>query len=159
MSRCHDKDIRDLSIQDTFGASDLVPVNSGSNRDDRSVTGQAILDYVVANNPVAQVMVTQYSSPTATGFTATIEQVNGVSVPVWMRATPTGAFAAGTLVLPPDGVAVDGQEILFTTSQAITTLTLIAVGSNLTYSFYTLGANGFFRHRYDAPSNTWVPVG
>lgn len=151
--------IMQLLSQSPLLAADNFPIASSEQGDTRRVSATTLLAFLQANVEVPTAMVTQYSAPTATGFTATIQQVNGVSVPVWMRTTPTGAFAAGTLVLPPAGIAVDGQEILFTTSQAITTLTLTAVGSNLTYSFYTLGANGFFRHRFDAPSNTWVPVG
>lgn len=156
--RNHDKDIRDLCIQDTFGPTDTVPVYSGTNRDDRGVTGQAIADYLAATYPGAAQMVTQYWSPNGAGLTFSIAQVNGISVPVWLNITPTGDLASGTVTFPPLGVAVDRQEILVTTSHAFTTLNIVAVGSILTFSFYTLGANGSFRQKFDAPSNTWKPI-
>lgn len=159
MNRCgHDKDIRDLSVQDAFGATDIVPVYSGTNRDDRGVTGQAILNYVTANSAAALAMVTQYSAPSASPFTATVAQAGGVSLPVWLIITPTGGMANGTIALPPAGAAVDRQEVLINTTQAITALAVTATGLAVTGAPVTLAQYGVLRMRFDAVTSTWYKV-
>jgi hypothetical protein len=151
--------IMQLLSQSPLLAADNFPIASSANGDARRVSATTLLAFLQASIVVPNAMVTQYDSPTTSGLTFTISQVNGVSVPVWLRLTPTGTLSTYTVVFPPKGTAVDGQEILLTTSQTITTLNLIAVGCNLTYTFYSnTSANGSFRQKYDAPSNTWVPV-
>lgn len=154
----HDNDIRDLCIQSPFGATDIVPIYSGTNRDDRGVTGQSILDYVSANTAAALAMVTQPFQP-ATGTTVTVSQVNGISVPVWVKLTPVVALAALTLAFPPAGTAVDRQEILVNSTQVITTLTVTSAGLTVSAGIpATLAQYASFRAKFDAADGVWYRI-
>lgn len=150
--------INQLSAQTQITSSDLVPIWSGYNGDTRRVSFGEILTYLVANLGGARAMVTQYAAPNATGFTVTIAPpVNGTST--WLLLTPLAGYAAGTIVLPAQSTAVDGQEVLLNSTQAVTTLTVsgngaIAVNGAPT----TLAANAFFRMKYDGVNRSWYRV-
>lgn len=97
-------------------------------------------------------LTTQYASPSATSFSVTIAAAD-----TWLLLTPTGTFAAGTLVLPS---GVDREEVLVNSTQAVTALTLTpASGDTVTGGPTTLAANDYFRLRYDAVNSTWYRVG
>lgn len=100
--------------------------------------------------------VTQYSAPNATGFTVTITPpTNGASM--WLLLTPAAGYAAGTIVLP--ATPVDGQEVLVSCTQAVTTLTVNGNGKTVNGAPATLAANAFFRMRYDGVFSAWYRVG
>ena len=157
--RGHDKDIRDLSVQDVFSSTDKVPVYSGSNRDDRSVTGQAILNFVNANVVSPSAPITQYSSPT-TGQTVTITPINpGQSVRLLL--TPAGTLSTLTVTLPGVGgsaLPVDRQEVTVISTQIVTTLTVSAGSTTVTGAPTTIAANGHFKMFYDAVNASWYPA-
>jgi hypothetical protein len=100
--------------------------------------------------------ITQYSSPSSTGFSV---QVNNASSSLFLLLTPTGAFAAGTLVLPVQANCIARQEILVFCAQAVTTLTINGNGSTVLGAPTTLAANGFFRLRFDNVNKIWYRVG
>ena len=158
--RCgHDKDIRDLSVQDIFGPTDAVPIYSGTNRDDRSVTGQAMLNYFQANLVDPSAPMTQYASPT-TGQTVTIAPaIAGQSVRLLL--TPAGTLAALAVVLPGVGNAalpVDRQEVTIVSTQIITALTISAGTTTVTTPVTTLAAGGRFKMFYDSTNTSWYPA-
>lgn len=99
---------------------------------------------------------TQYASPNATGFSVTVSPpVAGVSVHLLM--TPLAGYAAGTVVLP--AAPADGQEVVVTSTQAITALAVPGNGATVNGAPSTLAANGFFRLRYDQINNTFYRIG
>jgi hypothetical protein len=110
----------------------------------------------LSNASVADDKITQYAAPSATGFSITV--LNGSSS-VWLIISPTGAFAAGTLILPAVANCVDKQELLVNCTQAVTALTINANGATITGAPTTLAANGFFRLRFDALADVWYRVG
>jgi hypothetical protein len=116
-----------------------------------------IKSFVLAGSTSSDDKVTQYSSPTATGFSVTILDSSGTSV--WLILTPLAGYAAGTLILPAVANCVDRQEILFNTTQAVTTLTINANGATVIGAPTTLAANAFFRLRFDDVLNVWYRVG
>jgi hypothetical protein len=144
-----------LTAQDTVNSGDMFPIWSQTAQDTRRVTGAEIAAYAAANSSSSG-MVTQYLAPSATAFMATIATVNGVAVSVWLSLTPTGTLAAGTIVLPPAGTAVDRQEIAVTSSQTVTSLTVSSTGLTVTGAPTTIAANGSFTMRFDATTSTWI---
>lgn len=88
----------------------------------------------------------------ATGFSV---QINNDSLSVFLLMTPTGAFAAGTFILPLKDNCADKQEIQVITTQAVTTLTINGNGSSLVGAPTTLAANGYFKLRFDSINSTW----
>ena len=99
---------------------------------------------------------TQYSAPSATGFTVTIANAGNS---IWLVLTPVAGYAAGTLTLPAVANCVDRQELLVNTTQAVTTLTIAGNGATVTGAPTTLAANAFFRLRFEAVTKTWYRVG
>lgn len=101
-------------------------------------------------------MVTQYSAPSATGFTATITDSDASA---WLILTPVATYAAGTIVLPSFANSADKQEVLVNCTQIVTALTVSSSGATVTGAPTTLAANGFFRMRFDRVLETWYRVG
>lgn len=101
-------------------------------------------------------LVTQYSSPNATAFNVLVAPaVQGQSV--WLLITPLAGYAAMTITLP---VGSDGQEVLVSCTQAITTLTVTGatVGASaqpVNGAPATLAANASFRLRFDGVAKSW----
>lgn len=108
--------------------------------------------------PATASMATQYAAPAATGFTVTIAPPNA-GQSVYLLLTPVAGYAAGTIALPAATSAVDGQEVLCSTTQAVTALTVSSSGASVIGAPTTLAANAFFRLRFDAVVDNWYRVG
>ena len=136
----------------TLAAS--VPFYDPTKGADRRASLTEILELLQEQSVGA--MQTQYSAPNATGFSVTISPtVTGGSV--WLLLTPAAGYAAGTIVLPAS--ALDGQEILVSCTQAVTTLTVSGNGHTVNGAPTALAANSFFRLRYDGVFAAWYRVG
>ena len=108
----------------------------------------------------------QFASPTlATSiYTPTTGFSIGVPTPVsqqqWMLLQPAGTLASGTITLPLNTITPDGTEVLITSTQIITTLTVGLNGaSNAFGAPTTLAANGFARLRFVQSQNSWYRIG
>ena len=148
--------INQLAAVDQVQPGDQVPIYSSNNGDARKAPLSLLKVFFQEGITAADDKITQYSAPSATGFSV---QVNDDSDSVWLVLTPTAGFAAGTLVLPVVANCVDRQEILVNCTQAVTSLALSGNGSAVTGAPTTLAANGFFRLRFDAITKTWYRVG
>ena len=72
-------------------------------------------------------------------------------------AAPT--LATGTVTLPLNTITPDGTEVLITSTQIITTLTVALNGaSNAFGAPTTLAANGFARLRFVQSQNSWYRI-
>lgn len=156
-----------LSAADQVSAGDLFAMYIQNNGDARKVAMSVVQAYLQANlefQAGIQEYTTQYAVPSATAFSVSI---NSGATPnndnVHLILTPTGPFAAGTIVLPTSGVsgvAVDKQQVLVNTTQAVTALTINGNGAAaVTGAPTTLAANAFFTLKYDQPTSTWYRVG
>ncbi len=101
-------------------------------------------------------LISYYSAPSATGFTATIPDTDDN---YWLILTPLAGYAAGTIELPSSTVAQDQQTINVNCTQAVTTLTIDGNGATVTGAPTTLAANDFFTLRFDAVTTTWYRIG
>ena len=148
--------INQLSALDSVSGGDQVPVFSTNNGDTRRVPASVLKEFCQDGITANDDKITQYSSPSATGFSV---QVNNASSSVFLLLTPTGGFAAGTLVLPVQANCIDRQEILVFCTQSVATLTINGNGSTVLGAPTTLAANGFFRLRFDNVNKVWYRVG
>ena len=139
--------IGSLALSDSMNAATSFAVSI--NGQDFRILPEALVEYLQANMTFPSALESQYSAPSATGFSVTIEQAN-----THLILTPTAGFAAGTVVLPT--VVEDGDEVLVNCTQSLAALTITgtAVGAPA-----SLAANGFFRLKYDAVSGNWYRVG
>lgn len=118
----------------------------------RSVTAAMIAAYIQKNY-----FSMQYASPSATGFSVAI--TDG-SANVHLVLTPTAGFATGTIVLPAVANVVDQQEVLVNCTQQVTTLTVDGNGAgSVTGEPSSLGADDFFKLKYDATTDAWYRIG
>lgn len=152
--------INQLSAVSSLNASDLIAVWSSPNGDARkaSMTVLAQAMQSLAGAP-KNGMLTQYIAPNTTGFSVLINPIQS-GQNVYLLMTPTGAFAAGTITLPFLSTAADGQEVLVTSTQAVTALTVNGNGAVAVNGAPTgLSDNGFFRLRYDGITQSWYRIG
>lgn len=148
--------INQLAAVDQVQPGDQIPIYSSDNGDARKASLSLLKTFFQEGLTAADDKITQHSAPSATGFSI---QVNNDADSVWLVLTPTAGFAAGTLVLPAVANCVDRQEVLVNCTQAVTTLTVSGNGATVTGAPAALTANGFFRLRFDAITDTWYRVG
>lgn len=151
--------ISNLSSTDTLSASDLLAVWASGNSDTRKASLSTLLTFLQENLTAPGDDMTQYAAPNASGFSVGIDPLTD-GQNVYLLLTPTGAFAAGTIVLPAVAECVDGQQVLVSTTQAVTTLTVSGNGATAVNGApTTLAANAFFRLRFDGIFKSWYRVG
>lgn len=151
-----------LTQTDSIASGDLVVLYKTSSGDYRGLPISDLLTYLNANLAATGFAdyVTQYSAPSATGFSVTITDGDEDDGNVHLILTPVAGYAAGAIVLPAVADCVDKQEVLVNCTQSVTTLTVSANGATAVTGAPTgLAANDFFRLKYDAPTSTWYRVG
>lgn len=146
-------DLSKITRQDSFSSSDNVLVYSSSANDARLIP---YADFLAALASTTNSNITQYSSPSSTGFSVSI---NDSYQNVWLILQPTGTLAAGTLVLPSSANVIDNQEIIVNSTNQVTTLTINGNGSTVTGAPSTIAANGYFKLKYNSTLTTWYRVG
>lgn len=152
--------IERLMLTDTLTGATYFAVNVNSQ--DYRLASSTLLDYMQNNLtfPVFTGFVnfaTQYAAPSSSGFSV---QITDTSENTHLILTPTTSFAAGTIVLPNVTNAIDKQEVLVNCTQQVTALTVNGNGAvAVTGEPSALGADDFFRLKYDALTQTWYRVG
>lgn len=150
--------IDSLSQTTTVTAADQIPLYSAQGGGDVRVALSVLTAYLQALLTDDDSPITQYAAPSATGFSVTVAPAeNGGSV--YLLLTPVAGYAAGTLVLPAVANCIDGQELILSTTQAVTTLTINGSGATVNGAPTALAANAFFRLRFDGIFNAWYRVG
>lgn len=147
--------INQLSQMSAVSGADLLPIYSSSNGDARKLSVSALLTYFQQ----------QFASPTVsanlyvptTGFSIAV--TTPVSEQQWLLLQPAGTLASGTIVLPLNTSTPDGTEVLITTTQTITALTIglngaVAVNGSPT----TLSAGAAVRLRYYQATLSWYAI-
>lgn len=142
--------INALTAVDVISDGDQFAIFSTANGDTRKASASTVKSFMTAGN--ASPMVTQYASPTASGFSVSVTG----TADVWFVLSPSAGYAAGTIVLPSN--PIDRQLVTVSCSQLVSALTVSG-----TYPVRgaptALTANGFFSLRFDDPTNVWVRVG
>lgn len=147
-----------LTSVSTLDASDKIALFSSSVGSDAAATLATLAAYLQTLLAAGSELISQYAAPNATGFSVQISPPeNGASV--YLTLTPVAGYAAGTIVLPAVASCQHGQEVLVSTTNSITTLTINANGSSVVGGPSSLAAGGFFRLRFDGIYKTWSRVG
>lgn len=158
-------EINQLTAVDSLQAGDNFPVYDQSNGDARKVALSVIQQYMQDNLtfPTFTGMggfVTQYFAPNATGWSVTITDGDDDDENVHLILTPSAAYAAGTIVLPPPTSVINKQEVLVNCTEQVTALTIDGNGATAVKGAPSaLGADSFFRLKYDVILQTWYRVG
>ena len=106
------------------------------------------------DNPYTKADDTASLQSPLTGTTITI--ADGVR---WLGLTPAGTIATLTVNLPVSTNLIDLQEILISSSQTVTALTLGGNGSTINSAATTIAAGSFLRYKYSSTNTTWYRVG
>jgi hypothetical protein len=146
--------IERLSLLDTITASTYFAVNV--NNQDYRVAADTVAQYIQSQGASGDGKIIQYAGPTSTGFSVTI---NNSSASVWLVLTPNATMAAGTIVLPDVANCVESQEIIVSSSQTVTALTINLNGALGVGTPTTISSGGFFTLRFEPILKTWYRVG
>lgn len=144
--------INQLNATDNLTASDLLPVYVQQNGDARKASVGVLTEYLKTQIGDGESKTNQYAAP----LTGTTLQVKDGST--WLILTPAGTLAALTLQMPILSNVIDGQELLVTTTQTITTLTMTGNGAAIVGAPATLAANGSARFRFEPVLKTWYKI-
>ena len=147
--------IYQLPLVNQASLGDQIPVYTPNNGDARRMSLNTLLQFFQQ----------QFASPTlatniytpGTGFSI------GVPTPVsqqqWMLLQPAGTLATGTITLPLNTTTPDGTEVLITSTQIVTSLTVGLNGATAAFGApTTLAANGFARLRFMQSQNSWYRI-
>jgi len=144
--------------QGTPSSASQLPFYDPQNGQDRRASLADIAEVIQDELVLPSVQFKQRFAPNATGFNVTVTPLQqGQSG--WLLLTPDAGYAAGTVNLPAIATLVDDQEVLVTTTQAVTTLTVGNGGAIVNSAPTTLAAGGFFRLRFDLINGSWYRVG
>lgn len=133
----------------SVSGSDLIPVYSNKYGVTQEMAVSQLVNYILGLIGGTQSLVTQYSSPNATGFSINAEN----KANLWLLITPLAGYAAGTIVLPSN--PVDKQQISVSCTQSVGTLTVNGNGKVVNGAPASLSANGKFVLRYDGVTQSW----
>ncbi len=148
--------INQLSQMSQVSGADLLAVYSSNNGDARKLSISALLNYF-QQTFASPTMATSVYVPT-TGFSIAVP--TPVSQQQWMLLQPAGTLASGTITLPLNTATPDGTEVLITSTQIVTTLTISLNGATAANGApTTLAANGFARLRFVLSTNSWYRIG
>lgn len=147
-----------LTRVSSLDATDLIALFSRGSGGDASTTLTTLAAFIQTLLAVPGVMATQYAAPSATGFNVTIAPLTSGG-DVFLPMRPAAAYAAGTITLPELSTCIDGQEVLVTSTQAVTTLTVAGNGSTVLGAPTALTTNSFFKLRFDGVFSAWHRVG
>lgn len=146
--------INQLPSLSQLSGGDQLPVYSPVNGDARRVSITSLIEFFQANFADPDYL-TIINAPTNSGFNL---QLGAQTQSVFLILNPSGAFAAGTITLPPVASCFDGQEILVASSQSIVALTVNGNGATLVGAPSALGIGGFFTIRFNALQGTWYTL-
>lgn len=152
--------IGDLSTASSLGSGDKFVIYSVTDGTYEAVTATQLKTWLQTNLTFSGNYVTQYSAPSATGFSVTIGNGSVVTADTHLILTPVAGYASGTVTLPQAAGCLDGQKVMVSCTQIVTTLTIGNNGAtSVTGAPTTLAANAFFTLKFDKPSLTWNRVG
>jgi hypothetical protein len=130
--------INQLPLLSQVSAGDQIPVYTPNNGDARRLPISQLLTYFQATF-ASPTVATNLFTP-GTGFNITVP--TPVSEQQWMLLQPAGTLAAGTITLPLNTGVPDGTQVLVTSTQIITSLTIALNGASAAFGAPTTIAAG-----------------
>jgi hypothetical protein len=130
-------------------------VYSSSNGDARKLSVSALLTYF-QQQFASPTLATNVYVPT-TGFSLAVP--TPVAEQQWMLLQPVSPLATGTITLPLNTTTADGTEVLITSTQTITALTISLNGATAVFgSPATLQGGAAVRLRFYSATNSWYAI-
>jgi len=144
---------------DSPSVSDQVALWSSQYQRNGRSTISSILALYANSLPVTGSKV-QYEQPSASGFSLTVNPLTASNekVNTWLLIRPLASYAAGTIILPLPSNLSDQMEVLITSTQAVTTLTVDGNSLVINGAPSTMAANDRFKFKYDLTTNEWYRI-
>lgn len=154
-------EINRLSSLDSLQLGDLLAVYSQNNGDARKASLSLLVSFLNESltfpTPQANGFETQRAAPNADFFNVS---VNDTAENTHLILTPFLGYEEGTITLPSVDTAIDKQEVLVNTTQQVKSISIDGNGASVVVGQPTaLGADSFFRLKYDLGTKTWFRVG
>jgi hypothetical protein len=147
--------INQLPLLSQVSAGDQLAVYTPNNGDARRLPVSGLLTYFQQSFSSPGLSVNLY----VPGSGANITVPTPVSQQQWMLLQPAGPLAALTITFPLNTGVPDGTELLITSTQAITALTLDINGATAIYGgVITIAAGNAIRYRFYQPTNSWYAI-
>jgi len=147
--------INQLPVVSQLSSGDQIPVYNTVNGDARRASLNTLLGFFEQTFASPDVAVNLYT-PT-TGFSIAVP--TPVSQQQWILLQPVSTLATGTVTLPLNTGTPDGTEILITTTQQITALTIGLNGASNVFGLPTmLQAGSGVRFRWYQATNSWYSI-
>lgn len=151
--------IQGLPLATDLEPGDSIPVGDMSDGADSRASLSLLAAFMREQIAGAGKDQVQYEAPNGTGFAVTVAPTVAGN-DVWLMLAPLAAYAGGTIILPPRATLLDGQEVLVTSTQAITALATNGNGAAAVNGAPAgMTAHGSFRLRYTAIGNAWQRIG
>jgi hypothetical protein len=145
--------INDLSSVVSISGGDQIAVWQTSNGDTRKASVSQWLEFFSDNFASPEFDVLINTPITGQNLVLATQTKN-----LWQILTPAATIATLTITLPPVAGLFDGQEVLVTTTQQVTALTVGGNGATVEGEPSSLGAGGFFALRYNLLLTTWFAI-
>ena len=147
--------INQLAGLSQVSGGDQIPVYVPNNGDARKVSVNQLLTYFQQTFASPTVATNLYTP--GTGFNITVP--TPVSEQQWILLQPAGTLASGTITLPLNTGVPDGTQVLVTSTQIITSLTVALNGASAVFGSPTsFAVGGFFTLRFYQATNSWYRV-
>jgi len=147
--------INQLPLLAQVSPGDQFAVYTPNNGDARRLPVSSLLTFFQSNFASPSLAVNLYVP--GTGFNITVP--TPVAEQQWMLLQPAGPLATGTITFPVNTGVPDGTELLITSTQTITTLTLDINGASAIFgAVVSLAAGAAVRYRYYQPTNSWYGI-
>jgi hypothetical protein len=147
--------INQLPLLAQVSPGDQFAVYTPNNGDARRLPVSGLLSYFQQTFASPDLSVNLYVPGNAFNITVPTP----VSNQQWMLLQPAGPLAAGTITLPLNTGVPDGTELLVTTTQTITSLTLDLNGASAIFGgITTLVSGGAIRYRFYQSTNSWYAI-
>jgi hypothetical protein len=147
--------INQLPLLLNVSPGDQFAVYTPNNGDARRLPVSSLLTFFQQNfaSPTMAVNLYVPTSPFAINLPTPVAEQQ------WALLQPAGPLAAGTINLPVNTLTPDGTEILISTTQTITSLTIGLNGAAALYgSITTLAGGAAVRLRYYEATNSWYQI-
>jgi hypothetical protein len=147
--------INQLPLLSQVSAGDQFAVYTPNNGDARRLPVSSLLQYFQQSFASPDLSVNLY----VPGSGANITVPTPVSDQQWMLIQPAGPLAALTITFPLNTGVPDGTELLITSTETITALTLSINGASAIFGgVTTLPAGTAVRYRFYQPTNSWYSI-
>jgi hypothetical protein len=148
--------INQLPLLSPISSGDQLPVYSPNNGDARRTSIGSLLTFFQQSFASPTLAVNLYVP--GNGFNITVP--TPVSNDQWMLLQPAGTLATGTITLPLNTGVPDGTDVLITTTQEITALTIALNGAS---AIFGECHNPYRRrccsvYRFYQPTNSWYNI-